>query len=174
LYEIQEELTVRSNKATFTFADNRILPNSLYRFSAAAFNSIGEAVLSDTITVRTDEEYEVPSQPLDVEEFDQSGSTVTIEFSEPDNNGGDEVSGYTIYVSKQVDGDYEEIDVIDTTETRVDITDLELQSTYGIEVTASNSVGEGDRSDRLVVETQRAVAPQPPASVDVEIVADKV
>lgn len=111
---------------------------------------------------------------MDVEEFDQSGSTVTIEFSEPDNNGGDEVSGYTIYVSKQVDGDYDEIDVIDTTETRVDISDLELQSTYGIEVTASNSVGEGDRSDRLVVETQRAVAPQPPASVDVGIVADKV
>jgi hypothetical protein len=174
LYEIQPELFVRSNEATLTFAANGIQPDNLYRISVAAFNDIGEAELSDTITVRTHEEYEVPSEPLDVEEFDQSGSTVTIEFSEPDSDGGDDISSYTVYVSKEIDGEFEEIDVIDSTKTRVDISDLELQSTYGFEVTASNSVGEGDRSDRLVVNTQRAVPPQAPASVDVEIVADKV
>lgn len=71
-----------------TLADQRIQPNTYYRVAVAAINSIGEGERSDKISVRTDKQYVVPSEPLNLEEESQSGSTVSISFKEPSQDGG--------------------------------------------------------------------------------------
>jgi len=134
-------------------SDQRIQPNTYYRVAVAAVNSIGEGKRSDKISVRTDKQYQAPSEPLNLEEVSQSGSTVNIQFDEPNQDGGADITHYKVYYSKldERSGDYDEAEVLRTETTQVDLEQLLLQSTYRITVTASNSVGEGEHSEELEI-----------------------
>lgn len=76
-----------------------------------------------------------------------------------------------VYYSKldERSGNYEEVETLRADSTEVDLEQLELQSTYKITVTALNSVGEGEHSEELTIQTQRSVAPSQPREVQAEI-----
>lgn len=71
-------------------------------------------------------------------------------------------------------GDYEFLFSQESEVTEVVIEDLALQSSYRVTVTAFNSVGESDASSEIIVETQRATAPEAPSNVAAAIEGDQI
>jgi titin len=114
-----------------------------YRVTATSFNSVGESVASDSafVTPAT-----IPAAPLAVTTLRQN-SGAAISWTVPPNDGGDPITGYHVRVQA---GNQPPMRFI-TTESWYSIRGLDNGTTYGVTVSAINSVGESTASDSIEV-----------------------
>lgn len=138
---------------TFDLED-QLRPETTYRFRVQATNSIGSGEKSEEVEQKTDRQYTIPYAPTNLREVSQDANTVTINFVAPTNTGGPAIDNFIVYIDKvdEVTGELKTLDDVTSKETTI-ILNLDIQSTYNVQVAANNSVGAGATTDVIVVNT---------------------
>ncbi len=90
----------------------------------------------------------VPAPPLDIT-AEPGGLMATVSWDAPEDDGGQPITGYTVYISSGVEPEEWDVPVADVTAavTTVDVIGLEADTDYTFKVTAHNAEGESDLSE---------------------------
>ncbi len=102
----------------------------------------GDGVEDNTVGANPPYAPVLVSVVINADKNDPSNRTMTIKWTAPENNGGSEITGYTVYNGNSPIADT-------TTETQTVITPVE-GTDYKIAVSATNSEGEGGKSNVIL------------------------
>jgi len=149
-------ITRTSEGASTELLISDLIGGVTYTFTVIAVNGVLDSQPSEPFTYFYGT---VPDPPTDVAGI-AGNESVTVTWNPPINNGGYEITSYTVEdaaagVSQDVSGD-----VTSTT-----ITGLTNGESYSFTVTATNFAGTSDPSDPVVLTPQAATAPDPPTNV---------
>ncbi|XP_035214536.1 tyrosine-protein phosphatase Lar-like [Stegodyphus dumicola] len=140
-----------------------------YRVWVLAGTEAGEGPLSEAIVIRTDEG--VPGMPRDVEVKSLNSTTIAVHWKPPanrDRNGL--IRGYQIHVQEMnSEGDLVNepmrYDVADEEAEEFNVTGLQPDTQYSVQVAAVTRKGDGTRSRAVTVVTQGGVPTKPEMSI---------
>ncbi|XP_052264335.1 neogenin-like isoform X3 [Dreissena polymorpha] len=126
-------------------------PNAEYTFWVSAFNQYGVTQVPATVKVKTLEEEDVPTEPINVSALPLTPKSIKVTWGEPLQTKG-RLLNYAIYY--YVDGDTEEEQTsIDTTKREHLFTDLQEYQEYTFRVIANNTNGIGVSSPEVTART---------------------
>ncbi|XP_077868845.1 receptor-type tyrosine-protein phosphatase T-like, partial [Saccoglossus kowalevskii] len=160
--EVYEEIVTGTKVITFT--EESLLPYTEYEVVALLKNADATSPQSNSVTVVSHED--VPSKPRNVT-LQPAVHTITVTWLEPEPPNGILTAYKIIYWKSNDENDKIDIlvDIGDLNEHSID--NLEYNVLYTIQVSAFTSVGEGEYSDKLSIQTTEAI-PHEPASIDVQ------
>ncbi len=128
------------------YTDTNVTNGEKYYYQVSAVNTIGEGELSTEVSATPTSEKTPPSAPRNVKAVPGDGE-ITLNWDTPESIGGSQITSYNIYRSESSDTptSFDSIGNV-TTYTDTDVTNGE---TYYYQVSAVNSIGESDRSDKV-------------------------
>ncbi|KAJ6224858.1 hypothetical protein RDWZM_003403 [Blomia tropicalis] len=138
-----------------------------YRVQLLAGTKIGDGPLSEPIIVRTDED--VPGEPKEVKVEALNSSSLNIKWLSPEAKNG-LIRGYQIYVQEinnlgEASGDPIRFDVADGMAEEYNLTTLQPDTEYSIQVAAVTRKGDGMRSKPINKRTFGGVPSRPEISI---------
>ncbi|XP_045464788.1 tyrosine-protein phosphatase Lar isoform X5 [Harmonia axyridis] len=149
-----------------------LYPNTLYYVWLAARSQRGEGATTPPIPVRT-KQY-VPGDPQDVKVTPINSTTIKVNWSPPlakDRNGI--ILGYHVHVQETKDegrnflNEPMKFDVLDDTVRELNVSGLQPDTTYAVQVAALTRKGDGDRSNPVNVRTPGGVPNRPDLTLKV-------
>ena len=136
-----------------------------YDFRVRARSSAGagdpSAEVSATPTASSTPGTQVPGAPTDLSARAGDGQ-VSLSWAAPANDGGSEVTGYTVEYLQSSESDWSGASTVSASGTSATVTGLTNGVSYDFRVSATNSVGTGEAS---AVVSATPVAAPPPATV---------
>ncbi len=143
------ETRLKTVSNVLSYTDDDVINNQTYYYQVSAENSAGEGEMSDEKFATLIPGITVPSAPQDLEATPNDGY-VSLEWFPPRDDGGSTISNYNLYGGTAQRGEiflrpvgnvltYTDDDVIN-------------DQRYYYQVSAENSVGEGERSNEVSVE----------------------
>uniref|UniRef100_A0A1I8NX70 protein-tyrosine-phosphatase n=1 Tax=Stomoxys calcitrans TaxID=35570 RepID=A0A1I8NX70_STOCA len=157
-----------SNTESYTL--DGLYPDTLYYIWLAARSQRGEGATTPPIPVRT-KQY-VPGDPQEVKATPLNSTSIHVSWKPPlekDRNGI--IRGYHIHVQEVRDegkgflNEPLKYDVVDALE--YNVTDLQPDTKYSIQVAALTRKGDGDRSPAVIVKTPGGVPVRPTVSLKI-------
>ncbi|XP_073823326.1 tyrosine-protein phosphatase Lar isoform X3 [Musca autumnalis] len=157
-----------SNTESYTL--DGLYPDTLYYIWLAARSQRGEGATTPPIPVRT-KQY-VPGDPQEVKATPLNSTSIHVNWKPPlekDRNGI--IRGYHIHVQEVRDegkgflNEPLKYDVVDALE--YNVTDLQPDTKYSIQVAALTRKGDGDRSPAVIVKTPGGVPVRPTVSLKI-------
>jgi hypothetical protein len=149
--------TVDSSSNTTSKAITGLSVFTTYYFKVSAVNNQGEGTYSDTLTQKTAST--VPNQVANLSGVPISYSQIDVSWNIPTFDGGSEVSGYNLHISKIVGMGFgggppfaliPYIDISNVQTTYYNLTDLSSNTQYGITVEAFNINGKSEPNNIVV------------------------
>lgn len=145
-------------QATSPLTIGGLTPNTEYDIVIRAVNALGVGAASSPATVLTRPGAPAPDEGVSVfvaldlvdsplDGIKSGDGSITITWSEPDDDGEDDALTYTVYRVVRGVAVTPPVCVSTSTSCDVAVSDLDLTDTYVFEVTASNTSGEGPASD---------------------------
>jgi len=138
-----------------TYIDYNVINDQTYYYQVSAENSAGEGEKSDKVIVTTDSVSETtvstsdvtpPSAPVRLE-ADGGDGYVELRWDAPGNDGGTSILRYLIYRSTTYGANKTLLAIVFNELTYTD-SDVTNDQTYYYQVSAENSVGEGEKSNQ--------------------------
>lgn len=155
-----------------------LVENSSYDFSVQAVNQHGasEPVVIEDIYAKFS--FKVPAAPGQPEVTEVTEASATIEWKAPEDDGGNPVTGYDVYIKAKKSTSWRKVTKTKTTVTKFVFEALEKEVEYETRVTAWNQAGESEPSKPSAPFTLKAKeAPKrkpSAAAADTEPTADKL
>lgn len=165
-----EATVVKLNQTTFVLDELRRWTE--YRIWVLAGTSVGDGPSSYPVTVRTHED--VPGQPQDVKVTSINSTSIHVTWKPPpekEKNGI--IRGYHIHVQefreegKNLLNEPMRFDVMEDTTLELNITGLQPDTRYNVQVAALTRKGDGDRSTVVSVKTPGGVPNRPTVNLKV-------
>lgn len=165
-----EATVVKLNQTTFLLDELRRWTE--YRIWVLAGTSVGDGPASYPVTVRTHED--VPGEPQDVKVNAFNSTSVHVMWKPPldkDKNGI--IRGYHVHIQeireegKGLLNEPLRFNVMDETTLEFNITGLQPDSRYNVQVAALTRKGDGDRSPPVTVKTPGGVPNRPTVNLKV-------
>ncbi|XP_074601531.1 tyrosine-protein phosphatase Lar isoform X2 [Brevipalpus obovatus] len=151
----------------------KIYPDTLYFVSIAALSNAGEGAPTPPVPVRT--EPFIPGEPRSVKATVINSTTIKVEWKPPslkDQKGI--IRGYQIHIQEMSPGSREDFvndpmkfDVLDQNVAEFNVTPLQPDTPYSIQVAAVTRKGDGARSKPVQAQTLGGVPSKPDVSVRV-------
>ncbi|XP_033737518.1 receptor-type tyrosine-protein phosphatase delta-like isoform X9 [Pecten maximus] len=163
-------ITIDPPVSRFRLTD--LTPNTIYHIQVSAMSEKGEGAHTPTVQVQT-RQFAPSGEPqnLSGRPIDSRSIEVTWNPPPPDQQNGD-ITGYKIFYVKNVP-DLSEEDAqsvtVDAAANKLTLANLAVWTEYKIWVLAFTSVGDGPKSQPIIVSTDEDV-PGPPKSVRVEVI----
>ncbi|XP_076263869.1 tyrosine-protein phosphatase Lar isoform X2 [Rhynchophorus ferrugineus] len=160
------EATITKLNATTNFLLDELKRWTTYRIWVLAGTSVGDGPASYPITVQTHED--VPGNPQDVKVTPINSTTIKVNWKPPqirDRNGI--ILGYHVHVqetkeeSKNYLNEPMRFDVFGDSVLELNITSLQPDTTYAVQVAALTRKGDGDRSNPVKIKTPGGVPNRP-------------
>ncbi|XP_059050775.1 tyrosine-protein phosphatase Lar isoform X4 [Achroia grisella] len=157
---------------TETYTLNGLYPNTLYYIWLAARSQRGEGATTPPIAVRT-KQY-VPGEPQDVKINAINSTSIHVTWKPPqekDKNGI--IRGYHVHVQEMREegknflNDPMRFNVMDDTTLELNVTGLQPDTKYNVQVAALTRKGDGDRSAPVSVKTPGGVPNRPTVNLKV-------
>ncbi|XP_063892853.1 tyrosine-protein phosphatase Lar isoform X5 [Helicoverpa armigera] len=157
---------------TETYTLNGLYPNTLYYIWLAARSQRGEGATTPPIAVRT-KQY-VPGEPQDVKVIAINSTSIHVTWKPPqekEKNGI--IRGYHVHVQevreegKGLLNDPMRFNVMDDTTLELNISGLQPDTRYNVQVAALTRKGDGDRSAPVSVKTPGGVPNRPTVNLKV-------
>ncbi|XP_075978546.1 tyrosine-protein phosphatase Lar isoform X6 [Anticarsia gemmatalis] len=157
---------------TETYTLNGLYPNTLYYIWLAARSQRGEGATTPPIAVRT-KQY-VPGEPQDVSVVAINSTSIHVTWKPPqekDKNGI--IRGYHVHVQevreegKGLLNDPMRFNVMDDTTLELNVSGLQPDTRYNVQVAALTRKGDGDRSAPVSVKTPGGVPNRPTVNLKV-------
>ena len=144
--EVQKSAILPASQTTYRIINIQLGGN--YIITVAAIDSKGgEAAVAELPL------FSVPEVP-EIQNVTPSYRTIRVNWTMPDNDGGAEITTYTIYWQVASESTESEMSTnVRASQTNYDILRLTPDTTYKIAVTAVNSIGEGPRSTTILTRT---------------------
>src|SRR4051812_19554791 len=95
----------------------------------------------------------VPSEPNNLSVVSKGCSSIEVQWSAPNSDGGDPVTQYHLLIKKEGEGNFNQF--YSGAEMHYKATGLSLGTNYEMKVTAVNSIGEGAASNVLLSQTDK-------------------
>ncbi|XP_065168608.1 neogenin isoform X4 [Atheta coriaria] len=139
-------------------------PAKVYNFRVVAFTELGVGASSETLTVTTQSEENVPSAPRDFEAYANGIRSIHVSWKVPETPNG-AILRYKVYYMETVQSvEYN----AETTSTEFDIIALSVFTKYNIWVVAINNNGPGAASEDKTIQTFGDEPSEPPYNVTLE------
>ncbi|XP_050563934.1 tyrosine-protein phosphatase Lar isoform X5 [Spodoptera frugiperda] len=157
---------------TETYTLNGLYPNTLYYIWLAARSQRGEGATTPPIAVRT-KQY-VPGEPQDVKVVAINSTSIHVTWKPPqekEKNGI--IRGYHVHVQEVRDegkgllNDPMRFNVMDDTTLELNVSGLQPDTRYNVQVAALTRKGDGDRSTPVSVKTPGGVPNRPTVNLKV-------
>lgn len=139
-------------------------PGVTYQFRVVAHNQRGAGASSETLSVTTHSEADVPGPPLNLEGIATSSVSIKISWQEPKILNG-RISKYVVTFTEGSDGEERNRE---TTSTTYELIDLTPYTEYNIWIHAVNENGPGASTSEVLIRTYSAQPSQPPHNVTLE------
>ncbi len=152
---------------TTYFSDSSIVKGTKYYYYVTAVNSIGESISSNTVG---EEVTTVPSSPTDFNLIEEQ-IYAYLNWTEPIDDGGRNISGYKIYRGKSKDSISLFVSV-DRNVTEYLDDSIEKGVRYYYYITAVNEVGESNRTD--IKSIRVTTKPSSPTNLEASQVDDNI
>ncbi|XP_044176026.1 receptor-type tyrosine-protein phosphatase S-like [Acropora millepora] len=173
-FQKSNETKIGSEFRFFEIMERVLDPGTEYKVYVTASTINGEGNRSDSIIINTPAK--APGEPRGVTAKLQSDGSIRVKWKEPEVLNG-EIMSYQIYFKgkreydpkfqknnkKEILSELRSFDIMER--------DLDPGTEYTVYMTASTSIGEGNRSDSIIINTP-AKAPLPPAQP--EVVKEKI
>jgi len=133
------------------FNDTDVVNGITYSYYVTALNGIGESVKSESVWGYPFElpvETDPPTPPRDLT-LEEGEDTITLSWSVPEDDGGIEITGYSIYRSLREDGQFEAVDTVSSSELSWTDDTIVFGRDYFYYVTAFNDVHESGPSNKV-------------------------
>jgi fibronectin type 3 domain-containing protein len=140
-------LTELATTTSTGYTDSSVTNGDTYYYQVTATNAIGEGDRTTTVSATPTAEVVPPSRPQGLQANDGDGY-VTLTWSPPTDDGGSQISSYTVYRGTY---SYHLTELATTTSTGYTDSSVTNGETYYYEVSATNQVGEGERSSQVTV-----------------------
>jgi hypothetical protein len=154
--------TLKTQEVTstdYTFADF-LKPGHNYTVSVTAVNASGN---SEAATAEYKQNANVPNAPTNVKTA-VTAEGITVTWDAPKDNGGANITGYTVIIAQQGWADTRDVDADTFTATFSNIT---FGKTYTIYVVAHTEAGDSVLTDGDVVRTIPGAAPKAPTADEI-------
>ncbi|MCD8391484.1 MAG: fibronectin type III domain-containing protein [Firmicutes bacterium] len=161
-YESENAITADDGNEIFTSAT--WIYNAEETASPTA-TATATATASPTATATASPTVTVPSAPY-LTVSDITETSVTVEWSAPDDNGGSEITEYVIYCTRTSDGVCTSVNITDTEVSTYTITGLESGVEYEIKICAVNEEGIGDSASQTITTAATDDTDEDPANDD--------
>ncbi|XP_058055440.1 tyrosine-protein phosphatase Lar isoform X2 [Anopheles bellator] len=155
---------------TETYTLSSLYPDTLYYFWLSARSQRGEGATTPPIPVRT-KQY-VPGDPQDVKASPVNSTTIYVTWKPPkEKNRNGIIRGYHIHVQEMRDegkgllNEPMKFDVVDGLE--YNVTGLQPDTKYSVQVAALTRKGDGDRSAPITVKTPGGVPIRPTVTLKI-------
>jgi titin len=142
-----------------TFIDDTAVVGQIYFYSVAAINKAGTGTMTEPFSIKIPEPDTPPSRVPRLD-LTLDGTSVTLEWSRPLDDGGSPVTGYVVLRGPSPD-DLEEVAEVGPGVTSWTDEGLEKGTTYHYSVYARNAVGDGEP-----IETEHVNVPKPKEKED--------
>lgn len=166
-----DNLSIVYNGTNTAFQRGSLTPNTSYGYQITAWNSNGSSTMSALVFARTSEGLGLPSSPLNLTKLGASGGSITISWNAPVDTGGDILLAYQIFRDGTL---LAQTNISGSIVTYLDEFNLYAGQQYAYYVRATNSIGAGGPSARLVVSTTAPSAPNPPKALRVNTTGGKL
>ena len=133
-----------------SYLDNGLSINTKYYYQIYAVNEIGT---SDSSNTAYDTTWNVPSVPLSLTGKATSSTQITLDWTEPENDGGSPVTDYIIKYKLDDGVNWNTFAHPRSTVTNIKITGVDNAKPYQFKVAAKNSVGVGPYTGDLAADT---------------------
>ncbi|XP_035710661.1 tyrosine-protein phosphatase Lar isoform X4 [Folsomia candida] len=170
---LTKEITI-SNANTREYVINELRKWTEYKVSMLAGTSVGDGPLTEFKLIRTDEDVHIPGEPQNVSSEPLNSTTISIKWDSPNQNEKHGViRGYQIHVQEiGEDGDSLlnqplRFDVLDGNARFYNVSDLQPDTQYGVQVAALTRKGDGLRSKKVNVKTPGGVPSRPDLTLKV-------
>ena len=154
---------VRDTRRTSTrYIDTGLDPGTTRHYRVAAINSVGLGDSSNVASAKTPPV--APGRPTGLSATAKDSSRIDLEWNEPSDDGGAEITGYRIEVSENDGATWTVLENdTESTATRYAHTGLDPGTTYHYRVSARNEAGPGSPSNPASATTD-ATVPDPPTN----------
>ncbi|XP_045516284.1 tyrosine-protein phosphatase Lar isoform X3 [Pieris brassicae] len=165
-----EAMVVKLNQSTFVLDELRRWTE--YRIWVLAGTSVGDGPASYPVTVRTHED--VPGEPQDVKVNAINSTSIHVTWKPPqekDKNGI--IRGYHVHVQEVKEegkgflNDPMRFNVMDDTTLELNVSGLQPDTRYNVQVAALTRKGDGDRSPPVSVKTPGGVPNRPTVNLKI-------
>ena len=158
------------------FVIDELLKWSGYRLWMLAGTSVGDGPKSSPIDIQTDEDVYIPGEPRDVRAEPFNSSSILVRWKAPeDENQNGIIRAYQIYIQpKKTDGVHQyysqplRFNTGNPQVTAFNVTGLQPDTKYKVQVAAMTRKGDGTRSEPVNVKTPGGVPSRP--DVDLKLV----
>ncbi|GMF11679.1 unnamed protein product [Phytophthora lilii] len=154
------------NGTSTTFIRGHLTKSTVYGYSVSAWNTAGTSLRSPRVFGSTKADVVAPSQPLNLSQSSSTGGSIGLTWEMPLDNGGGVILSYNLYRNSVWRAD---IPAGEATMLYLDEFMLASSQDYVYVVHATNSIGVGAMSEKLVATTGSASTPKPP--IRLELVA---
>lgn len=145
---------------------------NVVRVRVCAANRVGEsepAGLADRITMKNP--WTVPNPPRDPEIVDWNETTITVQWKEPDSDGGSPITGYVIEYKENASSNWKSFVEPDPKKRSAIVSDLRTGATYVMRIRARNVEGDSEPSPTTPPKIAKARYVKP-FFIDVETMKD--
>lgn len=120
-----------------------------YEVQVRAVNSVGAGPWTEVLLAMT-AAHTPPDKPRSPRITDREFRSLSVTWLIPSDDGGSPITSYDIRYRKLIDGEWEQVNTADT---EITLSNLEVGTQYLIQVRAVNAIGEGDWTDTLSART---------------------
>ncbi|XP_038108964.1 tyrosine-protein phosphatase Lar isoform X4 [Culex quinquefasciatus] len=143
-----------------------------YKIWVLAGTTVGDGPRSYPVTARTHEDVKMPGDPQDVKAAPVNSTTIHVSWKPPkEKNRNGIIRGYHIHVQEMRDegkgllNEPMKFDVVDALE--YNVTGLQPDTKYAVQVAALTRKGDGDRSAQIIIKTPGGVPVRPTVNLKI-------